>query len=42
MDNISDSRLDTLMKMITGFEIDITSIKGKSKLSQNRSLADRQ
>jgi transcriptional regulator len=27
--------------MIVGFEIDILTIKGKSKLSQNRSVEDR-
>lgn len=30
-----------MMKAIVGFEIDISSIKGKSKLSQNRSVEDR-
>ncbi len=41
MDKLSDSKLSVMMKMIAGFEIDITSIKGKSKLSQNRSVEDR-
>jgi transcriptional regulator len=41
MDKLSDSKLSVMMKMIVGFEIDITSIEGKSKLSQNRSAEDR-
>ncbi len=41
MDNISKSRFSNMMKMIAGFEIDISSIKGKSKFSQNRSIEDR-
>jgi len=39
MDKVSEPKLN--MKMIVGFEIDLISIKGKSKLSQNRSLEDR-
>ena len=38
---ISEPRLEAMMKVIVGFEIDITSIVGKSKLSQNRSVDDR-
>lgn len=41
MDKLSKSKLIAMMKMIVGFEIDIASIKGKSKLSQNRSIGDR-
>jgi transcriptional regulator len=41
MDKVSESRLSVMMKMIVGFEIDISNIKGKSKLSQNRSAEDR-
>ncbi len=42
MNELSESRLNSLMKMITGFEIDISHIQGKSKLSQNRSIEDRE
>ncbi|MCF6250173.1 MAG: FMN-binding negative transcriptional regulator [Methylococcaceae bacterium] len=41
LNNISESKINTMMKMIVGFEIDILTIKGKSKLSQNRSVEDR-
>ena len=41
MDKLSEPKLSVMMKMIVGFEIDISSIKGKSKLSQNRSTEDR-
>lgn len=41
MDKVSDAKLSMMMKMIVGFEIDICSIKGKSKMSQNRSVEDR-
>jgi transcriptional regulator len=41
IDKLSNSKLSVMMKMIVGFEIDISSIKGKSKLSQNRSVEDR-
>jgi len=30
-----------MLKMIVGFEIEVNSIKGKFKLSQNRSIEDR-
>lgn len=42
MNKLSESRLNSMMKMITGFEIDISHIQGKSKLSQNRSIEDRE
>ncbi|MCK5829624.1 MAG: FMN-binding negative transcriptional regulator [Methylococcales bacterium] len=38
---IPEDRLNNLMKIIVGFEIDISRIRGKSKLSQNRSIEDR-
>lgn len=41
MDKVSDAKLSKMMKMIVGFEIEISSIKGKSKMSQNRSIEDR-
>lgn len=41
MDMLPKSKLSIMMKMIVGFEIEMTSIKGKSKLSQNRSMEDR-
>jgi len=41
MNKVSDDKLSMMMKMIVGFEIDICSIKGKSKMSQNRSVEDR-
>ena len=41
MEKVSKPKLDVMLKMIVGFEIDISSIKGKSKLSQNRSVEDR-
>jgi transcriptional regulator len=42
INKVSDSRLNKMMNMIVGFEIEICSIKGKSKLSQNRSAEDRE
>ncbi len=41
MDAVSKPKLDMMLKMIVGFEIEISRIKGKSKLSQNRSIEDR-
>ena len=41
MEKVSKPKLDIMLKMVVGFEIDISSIKGKSKLSQNRSVEDR-
>jgi transcriptional regulator len=35
------SYIDSMLRAIVGFEIDITGIEGKFKGSQNRSLADR-
>ena len=40
MDKVSKSKLEIMLKMIVGFEIEIISINGKSKLSQNRSRED--
>jgi transcriptional regulator len=34
--------IDTMLRAIVGIEIVLTRLEGKSKLSQNRSLADRQ
>ena len=41
LDKVSEPKLNAMMEMIVGFEIDISCIKGKSKLSQNRSVDDR-
>jgi len=41
MDNVSKPKLDVMLKMIVGFEIEISNMSGKSKLSQNRSGEDR-
>lgn len=38
----TDERSSKLLDMIVGFEIEITDIQGKFKLSQNRSLEDQQ
>jgi len=40
--NLSDERYSKLLSMIVGFEIEITDIQGKFKLSQNRPLEDQQ
>jgi len=40
--NLSDERYPKLLNMIVGFEIEITDIQGKFKLSQNRPLEDQQ
>ena len=39
---LTGDRQEKLLEMIVGFEIDITDMQGKFKLSQNRSLEDRQ
>lgn len=39
---LTDERNSKLLDMIVGFEIEITDIQGKFKLSQNRSLEDQQ
>jgi transcriptional regulator len=36
-----DARTDNLLGAIVGFELEITRLEGKSKMSQNKSLADR-
>jgi len=38
----SDERNQNMMQAIIGFEIEITQLEGKSKLSQNKSVADQQ
>jgi transcriptional regulator len=40
--NLTGERRSKLLNMIVGFEIDITQVQGKFKLSQNRPLEDRQ
>lgn len=40
--NFSDEHYSKLLNMIVGFEIEITDIQGKFKLSQNRPLEDQQ
>ena len=40
--NLSAEHRTKLLNMIVGFEIEITDIQGKFKLSQNRTLEDRQ
>lgn len=40
--NLSDERRTKLLNMIVGFEIEITNIQAKFKLSQNRPPEDRQ
>lgn len=40
--DLAGERRSKLLSMIVGFEIEITAIQGKFKLSQNRSLEDRQ
>lgn len=40
--NLTGERRTKLLDMIVGFEIEITDIQGKFKLSQNRSLEDQQ
>lgn len=39
---LTDERSSKLLDMIVGFEIEITDIQGKFKLSQNRSFEDQQ
>lgn len=41
IEKITEAKRKVLMQAIIGFEIEIVSIKGKSKLSQNRSDADK-
>lgn len=40
MQALDEKRKDMMLKMITGFEINITDIKFKEKMSQNRSVED--
>ena len=40
--NLNGKRRDQLFNMIVGFEIEVTEIQAKFKLSQNRSVTDRQ
>ncbi|HWW19865.1 MAG TPA: FMN-binding negative transcriptional regulator [Steroidobacteraceae bacterium] len=41
VDDAPASYIDTMLRSIVGFEIDITGIEGKFKGSQNRSMEDR-
>lgn len=41
MDRVSPDKLKKMLSMIVGFEIDITEIKFKEKMSQNRDEKDR-
>ena len=40
-DNYSQDYIDMMMKAIVGIQVTLTSIEGKSKLSQNRELRDK-
>ena len=40
MDKISPDKLNLLSKMITGFQIEVSDIKFKEKMSQNREIDD--
>ncbi|HEX5688475.1 MAG TPA: FMN-binding negative transcriptional regulator [Roseiflexaceae bacterium] len=40
--DLSDEYMDRMMRAVVGFEIEITRIEGKFKLSQNRSATDQQ
>ncbi|WP_024852159.1 FMN-binding negative transcriptional regulator [Hydrogenovibrio kuenenii] len=40
-ENVPADKQDMLLKMIVGFEIEVTDISAKFKLNQNRSAADR-
>jgi transcriptional regulator len=40
--NLSEKYMDGMLRGIVAFEIEITRLEGKMKLSQNRSDADRQ
>jgi len=42
MDKLSDKKLKAMLRAIVGFRIDITDVLGQSKLSQNKSVEDRQ
>lgn len=42
MDEIAPERLQFMLKMIVGFKIEVTDIKFKEKMSQNRSVRDQQ
>ncbi|PCJ48701.1 MAG: hypothetical protein COA74_08320 [Gammaproteobacteria bacterium] len=41
MVKVPQDKLAAMLKAITGFKINIESVKGKAKLSQNKSLAER-
>jgi transcriptional regulator len=40
MDSLPDALVQQMMRAIVGFEIEITRIEGKAKMSQNREVAD--
>lgn len=40
--DLTDARTSRMLEFIVGFEIEVTSIEGKYKMSQNRSAEDRQ
>lgn len=42
MDSLDDAYLRSMMRGVVVFEMEINRLEGKAKLSQNRSLADRQ
>lgn len=42
MNEVSPDRLERMVKMITGFEIELSDIRFKEKMSQNRSIEDQQ
>jgi transcriptional regulator len=41
MSDSSQDYIDMMMKAIVGIQVTLTSIEGKSKLSQNRELRDK-
>ncbi|MBX2881424.1 MAG: FMN-binding negative transcriptional regulator, partial [Granulosicoccus sp.] len=42
MSRVAPDMLETMLKQIVSFEIEITAITGKEKLSQNRPAVDRE
>lgn len=42
MDEVNQDKLDLLSKMITGFQIEVSDIRFKEKMSQNRGREDQQ
>lgn len=41
MNKMDEQRIDTMLSAVVGFHIDILDLRGKYKLSQNRSVSDR-